>query len=764
MTIRIALNHRSSYRFDRPVVVSPHLIRLRPAPHCRTPITAYSLRVAPDHHFINWQQDPQGNYVARLVFPERLSALEVEVDVIAEMTAINPFDFFLEPEAECVPFVYPEVLRSELEPYRCTEPLGPRLAEYLSRVDRSQRKTIDFLVDLNCRLQQDVGYVIRLEPGVQTCDETLTRGTGSCRDSAWLLVQILRNLGMAARFVSGYLIQLVADQKPLDGPEGPSADFTDLHAWCEVFLPGAGWVGLDPTSGLLAGEGHIPLACTPEPASAAPIAGATEICETQFDYTMAVARIHEDPRVTKPYTDQQWQMIQAVGHQVDRYLKVDDVRLTMGGEPTFVSIDDMEGDQWRTAAVGPMKRVLAERLLLRLRDRFAPGGLLHLGQGKWYPGEPLPRWALSCFWRHDGEPIWRNTALFADSAQDYGCSYDEAQTFTRELCRRLELDSQFVVPAYEDAWYYLWRERRLPDESLPRDVWREDDGADEAVRLRRRRALEQGLGSPEGCVLPLRHAPWQAKPRWQTGPWRLRADAIVLVPGDSPIGFRLPLDSLPGEGDEGDLGDYFPRDPLEQRPPLATHQQIRQGIWSQDVLGQLQRQQEAARQPIRQHAGGRDRDARDLQQIGSNSPGDVIRTALCVEPREGRLHVFMPPIDLLEDYLNLIAAVEETAEALEMPVVIEGYTPPLRSAHRTHQSDTRSGCDRSERSPGPRLGAVGGDHQRRFTKKLVRRVWAPRNSTWTASTRARAAATMWCWAARRRRTVPSCADPICCAA
>ncbi|HYN27099.1 MAG TPA: transglutaminase family protein, partial [Burkholderiales bacterium] len=417
MTIRVALTHETSYRFDRPVNLSPHEIRLRPAPHCRTPINSYSLKVTPAKHFINWQQDPFGNWLARVVFPEKSAELKIVVDLVADMTVVNPFDFFVESYAEKYPFAYSDQLKGELRPFLETEPLGPMLADWLEEFRRESLRQplaiVDLLVAANTRLQRDIAYIVRLEPGIQACEETLGLHRGSCRDSAWLLVQIFRHLGLASRFASGYLIQLTADVKALDGPSGPEQDFTDLHAWTEAYIPGAGWVGLDPTSGLFAGEGHIPLACTALPSSAAPVTGFTDVAEVQFGFHMEVRRIHEDPRVTKPYTAKQWTDIEALARKVDDHLAAWDVRLTMGGEPTFVSIDDMEGVEWNVAALGEKKRELAGALLARLKDKFSSGGLLHSGQGKWYPGEALPRWALSCFWRADGNPLWKDPALLA---------------------------------------------------------------------------------------------------------------------------------------------------------------------------------------------------------------------------------------------------------------------------------------------------------------------------------------------------------------
>ena len=650
MSIHVALNHLTHYRYDRLVALSPQIVRLRPAPHCRTRILAYSLKVQPTGHFINWQQDPQSNYLARLVFPEPTRELRIEVDLVAEMAVLNPFDFFLTPNAEKFPITYEPNERRELTPYLVRAPALPLFSDYLATIAREPRRTIDFLVDINRRLAADIRYVIRLEPGVQSPADTLALRSGSCRDSAALLVQLFRHLGLAARFVSGYLIQLVPDVKPLGGPPGPSQDFTDLHAWCEVYLPGAGWIGLDPTSGLLTGEGHIPLACTPEPSEAAPVSGAVDECETRFEHHMSVRRVWEAPRVTRPYSDAQWRSIEKLGHDVDAQLKSLDVRLTMGGEPTFVSVDNPDAEEWNTTALGPTKRRYAADLFHRLKGKYAPLGLAHFGQGKWYPGEQLPRWSLNCFWRKDGEPLWINPALVADEARDYGVTDASAARFLERVAAELGFDPKFVFPAYEDAFYYLWRERRLPVNVDPFDSQLKDP----LERARLAKVFEQGLDNIIGHVLPVSRTPDGR--RWQSGPWFLRSERCYLVPGDSPIGYRLPLDSQPWAAS----GDYpFIHAPDQSRAfaTLPRHADIRRQF----------RERDAARAPL------------TAAQIPATqeSAGWLTRTSMCAEPRGGVLYLFMPPVRELEDYLELIGAVEAAAEALDQPVIIEGYEPPV---------------------------------------------------------------------------------------
>ena len=565
MTLHVALNHRTAYRYDRLIALGPQVVRLRPAPHSRTPVLSYSLTIEPKPHFLNWQQDPQGNWLARLVFPERTDHFTVEVDLVADMAVANPFDFFLEPYAEKFPFKYEAGLLDDLAPFMKPEAPGPLLKKWLDAVPKEAERTIDFLVGLNTRLQKDIGYIIRLEPGVQTFEQTLSLGKGSCRDTGWLLVQILRHLGFAARFVSGYLIQLVADQKALDGPSGTDRDFTDLHAWTEVYLPGAGWIGLDPTSGLLTGEGHIPLAATPAPQSAAPVEGLIEKCEVTFGHEMKVTRVAESARVTKPYTEEEWARVEALGHRVDTHLARGDVRLTMGGEPTFVSVDDMEGAEWNTAALGPTKRRLAGNLLKRLQRLWSPGALLHYGQGKWYPGEQLPRWALNAYWRKDGEPVWRDPALFADDTLKSNVTYEHAERFALRLCERLGIPEQFAHRAYEDAWYYLWREQRLPVNVDPL----KSNLKDPEERRRLAQVFEKGIDQPVGITLPI-HRGWQGGPRkWTSGFWFVRPQHMFLIPGDSPMGYRLPLDSIPWTA-PSEYPFHWERDPFEPLPPLPA--------------------------------------------------------------------------------------------------------------------------------------------------------------------------------------------------
>jgi uncharacterized protein (DUF2126 family)/transglutaminase-like putative cysteine protease len=691
MAIRVAINHSTTYHYDRLVALSPHVFRLRPAAHSRTCIESYSFKVSPREHFINWQQDPFGNYQARVVFPDKTTELRVEVELIADMVVINPFDFFVEEYAENYPFTYQDQLPKELIPYLEIKENGPHLLRWLSKVDRKKATINDFLVAVNQQLNKDINYSIRMEAGVQTCEDTLERSLGSCRDSAWLLVQIFRHLGIAARFVSGYLVQLTADSKSLDGPSGPEKDFTDLHAWTEVYIPGAGWIGLDPTSGLFAGEGHIPLACTPDYASAAPVVGATDKCETEFSFSNTVTRIREDPRVTKPYSDEQWAAIQALGYKVDADLLEGDVRMTMGGEPTFVSIDDPDSAQWNIDADGPEKRELSHELIFRLREQFGKGAMLHYGQGKWYPGEPLPRWQYGLFWRKDGYPVWKDISLIARERSETKYTEADAGRFIRELARCLTVSIQNISPVYEDIFYFLWTEGKLPVNIDPLKA----DLKDPFERMILMQLLERGLDKPAGYVLPLK---WDhERDKWQSCRWQVNRSHVFLTPGTSPIGLRLPLDALPKQT-KADEEDRVSRSLFDDLPEL---EHFHETITRRCVTTTAATTTATAAAPVAKvsaapafaaptepthiisaQAAAAEKekkkkdadDAAETRKILFEVP--TIRTALCVEVREGILYIFLPPMEYIEHYFDVVATIESTAAKLNIPVRIEGYEPP----------------------------------------------------------------------------------------
>ena len=632
MALHVALTHRTTYTYDRLVELGPQTVRLRPAPHARTPILSYALKVEPAGHFLNWQQDPQGNFLARIIFPEPVTHFHVTVDLLADMATINPFDFFLEPDAETFPFVYDPVLEQELAPFRRTDPAGPLLSALLAALPKTAMRTVDFLVAANAAVRDRVGYIVRMEPGVWPPEQTLGEGRGSCRDSAWVLVQVLRNLGLAARFVSGYLIQLKPDIAAIDGPVGASTDFTDLHAWAEIYLPGAGWIGLDATSGLMTGEGHIPLAASPDPISAAPISGMVGSANTEFGFEMSVVRLVETPRVTRPYTDAQWAAIEAAGDRVDTALLDGDVRLSMGGEPTFVSGHDPEGAEWTIDALGPTKRREAGRLIRRLMSLWSPGAALQYGAGKHYPGEQTPRWALHATWRLDGEPVWSNPALIADPDMTHGtATVDTAANFAHALAAALGVGAECAMAAYEDQPYFLMREGRLPANV----VAEASHARDPQERARLLRVFSDGLDAVVGFVLPLRRTgPTRA---WQSEAWEMREGKIFLVQGDTSMGVRLPLASLPYV-DPAELEEDPEPDPLAPVPPLPPH---------------------AA-----------------LPGQGNKANCRGIRTALTVQARGGLLYVYIPPLDRAEDWVSLVAAIEQAAAQSAQPIVLEGYKAP----------------------------------------------------------------------------------------
>ena len=476
------------------------------------------------------------------------------------MAVFNPFDFFLEPEAEKFPFAYDPALDHELAPFQRKCWLTPQFMKYLTAVrrdllgeikrrtkkerleipEKKNRARMIFSSPSTSGLWKDIKYLIRLEPGVQTPEETLEKGSGSCRDSAWLLCQLFRHCGLAARFVSGYLIQLKAGRESRSTARAARKRISPICTRGAKFIcparAGSGWTRL-PGCWRAKAIFRWPARPIPPAPRRSPARWTNAKCE--FSFEMSVTRIYESPRVTKPYTEEQWEQIESLGHAIDADLKKGDVRLTMGGEPTFVSIDDPDGAEWNFTAVSHKKRILSGELIKRLREKFAPGSLLHYGQGKWYPGEPLPRWALAAYWRKDGVPIWKDDSLIADESKNYGHGAKEA----KELLSRIAPHRRRRSEAFDSRptrTHFITRGRSAV---CPSNVTPEKSNLkDKQERERIARIFQQGLGTVVGYALPLKRV--GTATGWMSGAWFLRDDdTLWLIPGDSPMGLRLPLDS-----------------------------------------------------------------------------------------------------------------------------------------------------------------------------------------------------------------------------
>jgi uncharacterized protein (DUF2126 family) len=641
--VRVLIQHKSRYSYPRPASLGAHLVRLSPASHTKARIESYSLRIEPEGE-VRWQRDPLGNHVARVTFrPDvRVSSFGVTVELAVDVRPVNPFDFFLDPGVEKLPFSYAEDTRRDLAPFLTLEDPalagGEKLEKFLASLPR-EGTTVDTLVAINRAVKARVDYVIREETGIWTPEETLANGRGSCRDSAVLLVAAFRSQGLAARFVSGYLLQLRDEGMLPDEPRGVSQDVADLHAWAEVFLPGAGWIGLDATSGLMCGEGHIPLVSTASPSRAAPIEGTTDVPADGVTFEMRVARLGHEPRPTAPYTDELFTKLLSQGESVDAALRDAGIPLTLGGEPTFNSRIHPEAPEWNEAAVGPTKWAQGIELARELLRRRFPGGILLHRMGKHYPGESLPRWALDLYARRDGRPLFQEGGPKRASRP----TAEEAHRFARTLAGRLGLGDHLHA-AYEDPWRFLQEEAALPVDVDPLKA----NLKDSEDRRRLARVLDRGLGDIVGWVLPI--APRAVGFRSET--WSFRRGHLFLLPGDSPVGLRLPLASL-GAG-------------LPLLPP------VEEPFDPPDPRAGKPEEVEAQRR-------------RD-ETLWATSRGGV-RTALCVEERGGDLFVFLPPLRTTAEWIGLVEIIDGVRRDLGTDVVLEGYPPP-RGPELSHMAVT----------------------------------------------------------------------------
>ncbi len=630
----IALTHKTQYDYDRCVTQSQHIIRLRPAPHCHVDISAYSLKIFPEKHFINWQQDPMGNFVAYITFMQPTKKFCIDVDLIADIKPINPFNFFIEDGYKTIPFSYQPPHKEALTPYTefsiCSE-----IQQWIQDNPINSDNSIDYLVNINNQLYKTINYQLRIEPGIQTPDYTLLTKTGSCRDIAWLLCIILRHLGFAARFTSGYLIQLTSEENAQKIP----VDTLDLHAWTEVFLPGAGWIGLDPTSGLLASNDHIPLCATPAPEGAAPISGSIDMCKAKMSYSMTIKRLDSSKKdKNQPYSVEEWYQINQLGNTIDKDLQENDAKLTMGGEPTFVHHNHRNKKEWQIDALGKEKLSKSKSLLHDLKESVAPNGLVIKTQGKWYPGESVPRWALCCFWRKDNEPLWDNQELLMEKNLPKNKTY-LLKNFLLEVSKTLGLSGDTVSAVYEDIPYKLWESDK---DTVPADI------DDEKTKEETQQALinqffKENIKEPAGYVLPIH---WDDENDcWISNFWCSKNNYLMLTPGESALGYRLPLESLSKKA----------KSCIKTLPEKSLFTNQKALLSRKALMKKISQRKKCLAKTITKH---------------------FIRTALCIEIRNNKLHVFMPYITDLDAYLELLIVIEHIAQKHDVSLIIEGYKPP----------------------------------------------------------------------------------------
>jgi uncharacterized protein (DUF2126 family)/transglutaminase-like putative cysteine protease len=630
--VRVSIQHKSRYVYPRPALLGPQTIRLRPAEHARARIESYSLAIAPEHR-LHWQRDPHGNHIARVTFKagQTVTELDITVELAVDVQPINPFDFFVDERVRSLPFAYPDQLDGELAPYLVAGDPAYRLGragmELLKELP-SKGDTIGVLIEMLAKVRERIAYVIRNEPGVWTPEETLAAKRGSCRDSAVLLVALMRARGIAARFVSGYLVQLADEGMIPDEPKGVSSDVVDLHAWAEAYLPGAGWIGFDGTSGLLCGEGHIPLASTASPSHASPLDGTSDVGASAVEFSTSIHRLGHEVRPTAPYTDEVWSQLVDAGDRTDAALTASGLEVWIGGEPTFIAREGQTKEEWQGGAIGADKWKRGRKLADQLRDRLAPGGLILFRQGKVYPGESLPRWALDVIARRDGQPLWPARSLVEAG------TIDHAKTVATKLAAELGIAAALHA-AYEDPWEVLRSEAQLPPSIDPRTAGLDDP----EERRRLAKILDRGVGREVGYVLPL----GREGETWRTDHWTFRREQLFLIPGDSAIGLRLPLESLPAAApilwaDAPDLPDPR-RDAPDDGQPAEKREAAPKAPRREDVVTGL-------------------------------------RTALAVEPREGQLWMFLPPVPRFSDFCELVLAIDRVREATGFAIHLEGYPPP----------------------------------------------------------------------------------------
>ena len=563
--IRVALHHKTRLPVRPPVTLSPQVVRLRPAPHSRTPVTGYSLRIEPSQHFINWQQDPQGNFLARARLPGADDGLLARSRSGRRDDGDQPVRLLPRAAGRALSV---RLRRAAAAGTGAVPGRGARRAAAagVPRVDaaRADPRPSTFLVDLNRRLQHDIRYVIRMEPGVQTSEETLELATrflprlvvAAGRGAAPSGLRRALRLGLSDSAHSPTRSRSTA--RPGPTPTSPICT-RGPRCICRARAGSASTRRRDCSRAR--GTSRSPPRRAAE--SAAPVTGLVSPSEVEFHHEMSVTRVHEDPRVTKPYTDEQWQAIAVARRSRGRASWPP----ATCGSRWAASRRSCRSTTWtaRSGTRRPWARRSggwARRCSAACATRSRPGACCTSGRASGIRASRCRAGPTPATGATDGVPLWRDPALVGDPDRDYGFGTDDARAFAEALAERLAVGARTSSPPTRTRSPTSTRSARSRSTSIPRTTSSTIPKSASGCAACSAAASARRPGS---CCRS-RACRARTVPRGSRACGCCAARHLFLVPGDSPVGFRLPIDSLPGRDPAFEV---VPADPLAPREPFG---------------------------------------------------------------------------------------------------------------------------------------------------------------------------------------------------
>src|SRR5215469_5661941 len=415
--MRLKIENWMRYAYDKAVGFSTHVVRLYPR-------TDQSIVTHRHHTTINLESDIQyrrdlfDNLVANCFLPKAGEVLEIRVALELELWPKNPFHFLLAPHALQLPLQYTPEEERILTPYKIIAPEEQAETDEIWRLD-GKRDTVGALVELAKTIRAEIAYEVRLEGDARLPSETIELRSGACRDTSLLCATILRKIGLAVRVVSGFLCEFHVDVEDRRSESG-------LHAWIEAYLPGAGWIGIDPTNGTFCDHRFIPTAVGIRMQDVAPVQGsffgkATGHFDSHLDLNLITERD-----------------MSKIAAQVEKTLASEGVTLTMGGEPTFIPAKP-DAPEWNFAAIGPAKLKYAYAFAEKLVETSCPEAITLYTPGKFYPGEINPRWALWVLHSSSKEPFGVDP-----NAKDGPPDQKTLKSIREQLLQKLGLDDHWL--------------------------------------------------------------------------------------------------------------------------------------------------------------------------------------------------------------------------------------------------------------------------------------------------------------------------------